>query len=416
MTRTVLSCALVLGSVLTSLANEPEDKSVWPQWRGPNRDCIVEGPVWPDRLPEVMKPVWRVELGDSYSGPIVTSDKVFVTETAGKKYEVVRALDRATGEEIWKTQWEGAMSVPFFARQNGSWIRSTPTWDGERLYVGGIRGVMVCLNAENGEEIWRKDFVKEFSASMEQFGFVCSPVVLGDYLYSQCCAGLLKIDKKTGKTVWRAMKESGGMMGGSFSSPVIATIAGKEQLIAQSRSTLAGIDFETGQTLWSKPIPAFRGMNILTPTIIGDSVFTSSYQQGAWMYDVKPLNTGMSPKEKWTSRSRAYMSSPIVIDNHIYMHLQNQRVTCIDATTGETKWTTSDRFGKYWSMVAQGKKILALDERGELLLINANPEKFDLVDRRKISKQSTWAHLAVAGDTIFVRELKAQAVYKWAAR
>lgn len=411
MTRILLVLALTVGA--STFAKEPADKSSWPQWRGPNRDCLVEGPQWPSRLPEEMKPVWRVQLDDSYSGPIVSPDKVFVTETVNKQYEVVRALDRQTGEKVWEAKWEGSMKVPFFAAANGSWIRSTPTWDGERLYVGGIRGVMVCLNANTGEEIWRKDFVAESGASMEQFGFVCSPIVRGDYLYSQCCAGLMKIDKKTGKTVWQAMSESGGMMGGSFSSPVVATIAGKEQLVAQSRSTLAGIDFESGKVLWSKEIPSFRGMNILTPTVIGDSVFTSSYRNGAWMYDIAGSDGAMAMNEKWKNRVTAYMSSPVVIDGHIYLHLQNQRFTCVDAATGETKWTTSKRFGKYWSMVAQGKKILALDERGELLLINASPEKFDLIDRRKISSQPTWAHLAVAGDTIFVRELKAQAAYKW---
>ena len=155
MTRPALTLALLCATAASSFAKEPSDKSVWPQWRGPNRDCVVDGPTWPARLPAEMTPMWRVELGDSYSGPIVTTDKVFVTETAEKKYEVVRALSRANGEEIWKTQWTGAMSVPFFAASNGSWIRSTPTWDGERLYVGGIRGVMVCLDANTGDEIWR---------------------------------------------------------------------------------------------------------------------------------------------------------------------------------------------------------------------------------------------------------------------
>jgi outer membrane protein assembly factor BamB len=411
MTRALLSCVLCSALCGSVFANEPlEDKSSWPQWRGPNRDCKVEGPVWPDKFPAEMKPVWRKELPDSYSGPIVSPDRVFVTGTLDKKYEVVRALDRSTGEQLWNVQWEGAMSVPFFAASNGSWIRSTPAWDGERLYVGGIRGVMVCLNADNGKEIWRKDFVKEFNASMEKFGFVCSPVVKGDHLFVQCCAGLLKLDKKTGDVIWRAMAESGGMMGGAFSSPVVATVAGKEQLIAQSRTILAGIDMDSGKVLWSKPIPNSRGMNILTPTVVGDSVFTSSHSHQAWMFKVA---AGAEPTQTWMNRSNAYMSSPVVVDGHIYMHLQNQRVTCIDAATGETKWMTSKRFGKYWSMVTQGSKILALDERGELLLINATPEKFDVLDRKKVSQQSTWAHLAVADDSIFIRELKAQAVYKW---
>ena len=106
------------------------------------------------------------------------------------------------------------------------------------------------------------------------------------------------------------------------------------------------------------------------------------------------------------------MSSPVVIGGHIYLHLQNQRFTCIELATGKSCWTTTP-FGKYWSLVANGDRILALDERGELLLIRANPEKFEQLDLRKISDDPTWAHLAVCGDEIFIRELNAMAAYRW---
>ena len=67
-------------------------------------------------------------------------------------------------------------------------------------------------------------------------------------------------------------------------------------------------------------------------------------------------------------------------------------------------------------MVTQGDKILALDQRGILYLLKANPEKFELLDQRQVSKQETWGHLAVAGDEVFVRELKAIRAFRWKAR
>jgi outer membrane protein assembly factor BamB len=106
------------------------------------------------------------------------------------------------------------------------------------------------------------------------------------------------------------------------------------------------------------------------------------------------------------------MSSPVVIGGHIYLHLRNQRFTCIDAATGESKWTTKP-FGKYWSLVANDQHILALDERGELLLIEANPAAFTVVGRVKVSDQPTWGHLAVAGNVLFVRELNAVSAFRW---
>jgi hypothetical protein len=108
------------------------------------------------------------------------------------------------------------------------------------------------------------------------------------------------------------------------------------------------------------------------------------------------------------------MSSPVVIAGHAYLHLSNQRFTCIDLKTGARTWT-SKSFGKYCSLVAQGDRILALDERGILLLIKANPKAFELLDEMKISDADTWAHLAVSGDELYIRELNALAVYRWQA-
>jgi hypothetical protein len=117
-------------------------------------------------------------------------------------------------------------------------------------------------------------------------------------------------------------------------------------------------------------------------------------------------------KDAWQEKSQGYMSSPVFIDGHAYLHLRNQRFLCIDLPSGERKWTTTP-FGQYWSLVAHKDLILALDEVGELLLIRANPQEFELLDRRQISEQPTWGHLAVSGDQIFIRELKAIAAYRW---
>ena len=153
-------------------------------------------------------------------------------------------------------------------------------------------------------------------------------------------------------------------------------------------------------------------MNILTPAVFGDSIFTSSYGGKAWLFQVGRDGDAFTLDEVWNENKQAYMSTPVFIDNHAYLHLKNQRFTCIDLRTGETKWTTKP-YGKYWSLVANGDRILALDQRGDLLLIHATPEKFDLLDERKISNDSTWAHLAVCAPEVFVRELNAMTAYRW---
>jgi outer membrane protein assembly factor BamB len=337
---------------------------------------------------------------------------VFVTETQDKQRECVRALDRRTGAQRWEAMWEGALSVPFFAKSNGDWIRSTPAWDGESLFVAGMRDVLVCLDARTGEMRWRVNFVEELGTPVPTFGFVSSPLVDGSYVYVQAGAGFCKLDKRTGKILWRTLEDKGGMEGSAFSSPYLAEVAGRRQLLVQTRQQIAGVDIESGQVLWAQTIPAFRGMNILTPTVSGDAVFTTAYGGRSQLFHLKADDNGIAATESWTNKVTGYMSSPVLIDGHLYLHLQNQRFTCIDIATGQSRWTTQP-FGKYWSLVANGDRILALDERGELFLIRANPEKFDRLDSRKISDDPTWAHLAVCGEEVFVRELNAIAAYRW---
>ncbi|MCB9852693.1 MAG: PQQ-binding-like beta-propeller repeat protein [Phycisphaerales bacterium] len=405
-----LATLLVLAS--PSLAEEAN----WPQWRGPTRDCYVtrDAPAWPDNLNSI-ESRWRVKLGPSYSGPIVWGERIFVTETVDEKYEVVRALDRRTGRELWKTQWEGALSVPFFAKANGDWIRSTPACDGASLYVGGIRDVLVCINVADGKIRWRSDFAEEYGTGPPAFGFVCSPLIDGDDLYVQVASSVMKLDKNTGGVVWRALADDGGMMGGAFSSPVIATIHNKRQLVAQTRTTLAGLDLDSGSVIWSILVPAFRGMNILTPTVVGDRVFTSTYKNQTFMYVVEKTESGFAVSESWTLPAQGYMSSPVVVDGFAYLHLGNGRLSCIDLASGVQKWR-SKGFGKYWSMAVNGDKILALDQRGGLILFAANPNEMTILAKKRIADAETWAHIAVVDNSIYIRELNAIAAYQWNAK
>lgn len=410
----ILIAALFFGIPSTGvISGEENSPKSWDQWRGPTRDGQFIGPRWPDSLSEsTLVQEWRVDLPQSYSGPVVTPSLVFVTGTEGKKTEIVLALDRKTGEQRWRAEWPGAMTVPFFAASNGSWIRSTPAFDGNRLFVAGMRDVLVSLNSETGAEQWRVDFVKEFGTPVPSFGFVCSPLVDGDALYVQAGASFVKLDKHTGKVLWQTLKDDGGMMGSAFSSPIVTTLAGVRQIVVQTREKLAGINPDTGAVLWEQKVPSYRGMNILTPVVFKDAVFTSSYQNKSWLFGLENDNGQFKLNEIWTEKAQGYMSTPVVVDGHAYIHLQNQRFACIDLMSGERTWTSTP-YGKYASLVAQKDRILALDQAGKLLLLKANPKKFELLDERKVSDQETWAHLAASGDELFIRELKGLIALRW---
>jgi outer membrane protein assembly factor BamB len=389
----------------------------WDQWRGPNRDGRISGAKWPAGLDEArLKKRWQLPLGPSYSGPVMNAERVFITETVDKKREQVTALRRSDGSVVWKRDWEGAMSVPFFARSNGDWIRATPALDGDTLYVAGMRDVLVALNSTDGSERWRLDFVKRFGADLPTFGFVSSPLIDGDSVYVQAGGGVARLRKADGQVVWHGARDGGGMMGSAFGSPVILTLAGKRQLVIQARTRLFGVALEDGAELWSLPVESFRGMNILTPTFAGkDRLFTAAYGGKTLGIDIRSENGGFRAVPAWEFKAQGYMTSPIIHEGHAYLQLRSQRALCIELATGAEKWTTSESFGKYWSMVAQGDRILALDERGELILFKATPEKFDVLSRRKVAESDAWAHLAVDGSELYIRELKALSVWDWSS-
>ena len=404
----IVACILGLGLRLDA-------GSTWPSWRGPHRDGRVAGDTpWPTSLEDdTWQLSWQVELGPSYSGPIVGANRIFVTETVDNSHERVTALERSTGQVLWQSRWEGAMSVPSFARKNGSWIRSTPSYDGERLYVAGMRDVLTCLNTKTGTVLWRADFPELYGTALPSFGFVCSPLVLDDAVYVQAGGSFVSVNKFTGKPVWRSLVDGGGMGGSAFSSPVVAELGDRKQLLVQTRTRLAGVAPEDGEVLWSQDVPAFRGMNILTPTPLGNQIFTSTYGGGTFLYELKREGDSFSSEPVWKEEAQGYMSSPIVVGDYAYLHLRNKRMTCFAWKTGARKWTTSRRFGDYMSMVVQSDQILALDQGGELHLMRANPQEFELLGSRRVSNETTYSHLAVCDSQVIVRSLNSIASYHW---
>jgi outer membrane protein assembly factor BamB len=409
------TACFVLGAYAAGAAAAASSNSqAWPQWRGPDRDGIHVGEAWPESLDKRrLTLMWRQMLDAGYSSPIVTTDRVFTVETLAQKEEVVRAFDRVTGKQLWKTQWDGAMKVPFFARANGSWARCTPAVDGNRLFVGGMRDVLACLDTQTGAVEWKVDFVERNKTPLPSFGFVSSPLVHGDHVYVQAGGGFMKLDKATGETIWKSMGDGGGMYGSAFSSPVIEEMHGESVALVQARTELAAIDLMTGRPLWKQPIKAFRGMNILTPIVHNDGLFTSAYGGRTSMFETRDTGEGVEVSLAWDNKLQGYMSTPVVVDGHAYLHLRNTRMACVKLGNGEITWTSKERFGKYMSMVAQGDKILALDQEGELILLKADPKQLRIMDRSKVSDEETWAHLAVADRQLFVRELRGISVYEW---
>lgn len=399
---------ICLAGITPDLPAIAADGQTWNQWRGPQRNG-----QWPGELPQSLSNLelgWERPFQPSYSGPICDGELVFTSETVDDKFERIVALELDTGNVRWETQWEGAIQVPGYAAANGSWIKSTPALSEDALVILGMRDQVVCLDPETGDIRWQVDLAQRFGARRPPFGGVCSPLIHDQAVYVMGGGATLKLSLADGSTIWRTLADEGDE-DDALSSPIIATIDGKLQLVVQTRTRLCGVDLADGSLLWAQRIEAYRNMNILTPLVIGDRVFTAAHSGEAHCFEINCEGNRWVAEEVWSQRAQAYMSSPISDGNTVYMHMKNERMTALDLDSGEILWT-SQPLGKYQSLVYSDSKILVLNSRGELLAVEANRDRFRLIDQAKVANDS-WAYLGIFDGGLLVRDLNSLKVYRF---
>lgn len=402
-----VGCGLLfLLNILVPLVNA--DEPTWNQWRGPNRDG-----VWPGELPTSLASLelaWEVPLQPSYSGPITDGKWVFTTESVGNSLERMTAYDLLTGELQWTAEWAGAIEVPPYAAVNGSWFKSTPTVAEGSLVALGMRDELVCLDPATGKVRWQVDLAERFKARRPPFGGVCSPLIDGGSVYVMAGGGTVKLSLSDGAIAWRTLADEGDE-DDALSSPVIATLDGVRQLVVQTRTRLCGVDLTSGELLWSKRIEAYRNMNILTPTVMGDRIFTAAQRGRAQCFQIASNGGSWSCEEVWSQKTQAYMSSPVADGETVFLHTSNERLQALDASSGEILWT-SRPVGKYQSLVRNDQVMLALRNDGELLAIELSRDDLLVKDKRQVAEDA-WAYLGVFPEGILVRDLNRLRVYRY---
>ena len=398
---------LLLLMTLSSAHVLSEDAS-WNQWRGPSRDGF-----WPGMLPEDLSRLelaWEKRLGPSYSGPVTDGKTIFTSETVDKTFERITALDLATGEVRWTRQWEGAITVPGYAMANGSWIKSTPVLAEGSLVILGMRDEVVCLEPDTGGIRWKADPAERFNARRPPFGGVCSPLIDGGSVYVMAGGATVKLSLADGSTLWKTLDDEGDE-DDALGCPVIETITGTRQLVVPTRTRLCGVDLVDGSLLWSVRIEAYRNMNILTPTVIGDRIYTAARGGRSQCFEISKRGDDYVATESWNQNTQAYMSSPVTDGETIFVHNSNERLTALDADDGKVLWTGKP-LGKYLSFVRNDRVLLALNSEGELMSVEPSRDSLNIWAKRKVADDS-WAHLGVFDGGILVRDLNALKVYRY---
>lgn len=388
--------------------------SDWPQWRGPNRDGHPEAGSPPvSSLPKELKPIWKRPIGPGFSSPVVARGKViYLDEQDGK--EVAHCVEANTGKELWNTPVATSAGDEW-----GTGPRCTPFIDGDRAYFQSMNGEFRCVDFADGKSRWGvafKDYGISFSTKSAEGtaarrGNIGSGIVEGGYVYVPVGAkgaSIVCFDKLNGKEIWKTGDDEA-----AYSSFVIATLSGTKQLVAFTAEALTGLELKTGQQLWRVPFRTGAKRHAGTPVVHGDTVTVNSQTIGLVCTRVVKNGTEWSATPLWVNKPLTInLSSPVLMDGHFYSYgpIRTKDFVCVDATTGELKWTQSGfGIGKdqtdYASAIATGKNVLILTYDGQLVLMAANPEKYTELGRVQVCGK-TWSHPALADGKLYVRDAR----------
>ena len=393
----ILRAALLVGLLLTASVFAAD----WPQYLGPSRDGVYAGaPLnekWPVAGPRV---IWRKQIGQGLSGPIVAGTRLIVFHRIGDR-EIVESFDALTGTSQWRHAYPTTYRDDFGFDEGP---RAVPVAVDGIVYTYGAEGKLNAVDIATGKPVWAVDAMRDFEVDKGFFGAAGSPIVEGGKVIANVGgkkAGIVAFDAKTGKVVWTATTDAA-----SYSSGVAATILGKRYAVFLTRAGLVGLDPSNGQVRFQKPWRARQAasVNAATPLIVGNMIFVSAeYGPGAGVLQFD----GTKLTDVWLSNdvlSNHYATS-VHHEGRLYGFHGRQEFgpvfRAVDMQTGKVLWSTG-RFGA-GSVTLAGNRLIIVRETGELVIAAASPKSFQQIASAQLLPGTLRAYPALADGVLYVR-------------
>lgn len=435
------SALLVAAYVQTVSAAAPSGVGLpageWPQWRGPNRDAVSTETgllqAWPDAGPKL---AWKATgLGSGFASVAIADGRIFTMgdilppsadakpDAKGKKksgpstgQQYIFALSADDGKHLWRTP-----IGPSFEETGYHGSRCTPTVDGDRVYALGTNGDFLCCEAATGKVLWSKNFKSDFGGKMMSgWAYSESPLIDGDKVVVTPGgneAGIVALDKMTGKEVWRsklAVEGENGKDGAGYASIVISNGAGVKQYVTIVGRGCVGVDAETGKFLWSYNKIANPTANIPTPIVRDDYVFcTTGYGGGgAALLKLKKTAAGVAADEVWYTGAKDFQNhhgGVVLLGDYLYCGNGHNKgfPICVEFLTGKTVWDggRGEGSGSAAVVYADGQLYFRYQD-GKVVLIEASPAGYKVNGTFQIPdcENPSWPHPVVAGGKLYLRE------------
>ncbi|MBI3878674.1 MAG: PQQ-binding-like beta-propeller repeat protein [Verrucomicrobia bacterium] len=415
-TKTVsfLLCFLVASTALA--AN-------WPAWRGPLGTGLTEEKNLPTKWSTAENVKWRIALPEAgNSTPVVWGDRVFVTQAVGEK-RTLMCFNRADGKLLWQVGVTTKEKEPTHA--TNPYCSASPVTDGERVIVSFASDGLFCYDF-TGKELWHRT---DLGRQIHIWGNAASPAIYSNLCFLNFGPGettyLLAVDKKTGKTIWKKDEETGYGKAqpaaadsgekknrgnpqyiGSWTTPTIMKVEGKDQLLMSWPVRLAAYDPATGKELWT-----CSGLNplVYTSPIYENDVVAALGGFSGTAIGVRAGGSGdvTASRRVWHHpRSPQRIGSGVVKDGKIYIHNDPGTAMCLDLKTGEQVWSErlqgAGKTGQNWSSVMLSEdKCYTITQGGDCFVFRAAP-KFELISVNSLGERSNSSIVPSNGE-LFIR-------------
>lgn len=383
--------------IVPSLLSAQND---WARWRGPGGNGIAESTKPPVQWSSENNVVWKVKVpGRGHASPIVVDGKIFLaTADKDKQSQSVVCFDQASGKQIWRSVANTGELSGRIHRKN-THASSTIAIHGENLFAVFCNHGKVRITALDfdGNEVWKKE-VGMYEPKYP-FGYGASPIVHGDNVIvtneNRADSAVVAFDAKTGDQRWKINRD--GVT--SYSTPVVTTINGQQQLLLSGGNKVVSYDPANGTKLWS--IDASWEVTCGTMVWDGNMVYASGGYPNGQTLGIDAV----SGKKIWENPAKVYEQSMITIDGYLYAHSDNGVIYCWRAKDGKEMWKqkfSSRRVPISASPVLANGNLYFTAENGETVVVRVNPEQYEEIGRNKLGDEA-FASLAFCGNRIFAR-------------
>jgi len=392
--RAVAAALLLSAPALAADAPTP----TWPRYRGPAGDAISAERdllhAFPAAGPTVL---WRVPLGEGYSGIVGAGDALYTMYGKGQD-EFVARFDAASGKTVWSRRIDSKWVDRF-----GNGPRSTPALDGDTLYALSARGHLAALDTADGSLRWSRDLGRDFGAEPPQWGVATCPLVVDELLLVNVGGGdgdqVVAFKKASGEEVWRSQSGAAG-----YAAPLAITVGGVRQVLFFTARALIALDPAGGALLWSVPWKTSYDVNAAAPVFVPpDRVFVSSgYDVGGALLRVVPGEHGVDVERLWASREMKNKFSSSLFRDGLLYGFDEKTFKCVDVASGEPRW--EKRGLGHGSLIWADGMLVVLGDQGQLVLVEATGEAYRELARAQVFKGKSWTAPTLLGGRLLLRD------------